>query len=61
MLQKFIADNDARTAVQLIVEQIECGKLTKFELKTKIFGEHWRDESWHELLRLIVGSIDANN
>jgi predicted NACHT family NTPase len=29
------------------------------ELKTKVFGKHWRDESWHEVLRLIAGMIDA--
>jgi len=29
------------------------------ELKTEVFGKHWRDESWHEVLRLIAGMIDA--
>jgi predicted NACHT family NTPase len=27
-------------------------------LKTEVFGKHWRDESWHEVLRLIAGSIN---
>ena len=27
-------------------------------LKTKVFGEHWQEESWHEVLRLIAGSIN---
>ena len=29
------------------------------QLKTEVFGKHWRDESWHEVLRLIVGMIDS--
>jgi len=24
-----------------------------------VFGQHWQDESWHEVLRLIAGLIDA--
>ncbi|WP_366558301.1 HEAT repeat domain-containing protein, partial [Okeania sp. SIO3B5] len=24
-----------------------------------VFGKHWRDEKWHEVLRLIVGMIDT--
>ncbi|MEG4405746.1 NACHT domain-containing protein, partial [Microcoleus sp. MON2_D5] len=27
-------------------------------LKTKVFGKHWQEESWHEVLRLIAGSIN---
>ncbi|NEO49710.1 MAG: NTPase, partial [Moorea sp. SIO4A3] len=30
------------------------------QLKTEVFGKHWPDESWHEVLRLIVGMIDSN-
>ena len=29
------------------------------ELKTEVFGKHWQDESWHEVLRLIAGMIEA--
>ncbi|NEO95965.1 MAG: NTPase, partial [Moorea sp. SIO3G5] len=29
------------------------------QLKTEVFGKHWPDESWHEVLRLIVGMIDS--
>ncbi len=36
------------------------GGLTLEELKTEVFGKHWQDESWHELLRLIVGMIDTS-
>jgi predicted NACHT family NTPase len=35
------------------------GGLTLEELKTEGFGKHWQDESWHEVLRLIAGMIDA--
>ncbi|MBD2740254.1 NACHT domain-containing protein [Coleofasciculus sp. FACHB-1120] len=30
------------------------------ELKTEVFGKHWQDESWHEVLRLIAGMIDTS-
>ena len=30
------------------------------QLQTEVFGQHWRDESWHEVLKLIVGMIDSN-
>ncbi|MBH8564734.1 HEAT repeat domain-containing protein [Nostoc sp. CENA67] len=33
--------------------------LTLEELKTEVFGKHWQDETWHEVLRLIAGMIDA--
>ena len=29
------------------------------QLKIQVFGKHWRDESWHEVLRLIAGMLDA--
>jgi len=35
------------------------GGLTLEEVKTEVFGKHWKDESWHEVLRLIAGMIDA--
>ncbi len=28
-------------------------------LKTEVFGKHWQDESWHEVLQLIAGMIEA--
>jgi predicted NACHT family NTPase len=31
--------------------------LTLEELKTEVFGRHWRDEKWHEVLRLIAGMV----
>ena len=30
-------------------------QLTEDQLKTDVFGQHWQDESWHEVLRLICG------
>ncbi|NES18419.1 MAG: HEAT repeat domain-containing protein [Symploca sp. SIO3E6] len=29
------------------------------QLKTEVFGKHWQDESWQEVLQLIAGMIDA--
>jgi predicted NACHT family NTPase len=36
------------------------GGLMLEELKTEVFGKHWQDESWHEVLRLIAGMIDTS-
>ncbi|HEY9674112.1 MAG TPA: HEAT repeat domain-containing protein [Waterburya sp.] len=33
------------------------GGLTIDGLKTEVFGKHWQDESWHEVLRLICGMV----
>jgi len=42
------------------VDQFEKQRtLDEDQLKQKTFGEHWQDESWHEVLRLIAGMIDA--
>ena len=37
----------------------ETQTLSIEQLKTEVFGKHWQDESWHEVLRLIAGMIDA--
>jgi len=37
----------------------EIQTLTLEQLKQEVFGQHWQDESWHEVLRLIAGLIDA--
>ncbi|MBD2255793.1 HEAT repeat domain-containing protein [Nostoc parmelioides] len=29
------------------------------QLKQEVFGKHWEDETWHEVLLLIAGMIDA--
>ena len=29
------------------------------QLKTEVFGKHWQDESWHEVLRLVTGMVDT--
>jgi hypothetical protein len=29
-------------------------------LKTEVFGKHWRDESWHPVLRSIAGVLDEH-
>ncbi len=37
----------------------ETQNISIYELKYDVFGQHWRDEKWHEVLRLIAGMIDA--
>jgi predicted NACHT family NTPase len=37
----------------------ETQTLTVAQLKNEVFAPHWQDESWHEVLRLISGMIDA--
>ncbi|MDE5119585.1 MAG: NACHT domain-containing protein, partial [Trichodesmium sp. St19_bin1] len=37
----------------------ETQNLGKDGLINNVFGDHWRDEKWHEVLRLIAGMIDA--
>jgi len=34
-------------------------KLTLEQLKTEVYGKHWQDEAWDEVLKLIAGAIDA--
>lgn len=33
--------------------------LTIEQMKSEVFGKHWQDESWHEVLCLIAGRIDS--
>ena len=35
------------------------GGLSFEELRDEVFARHWQDESWHEVLRLLAGTIDA--
>ena len=37
--------------------QLEAQAITIEDIKIKVFGQHWQDESWHEVLRLIAGMI----
>ena len=37
--------------------QLEAQTLSIEQIKTEVFGNHWQDESWHEVLRLIAGMI----
>ncbi|MEH2159684.1 MAG: HEAT repeat domain-containing protein, partial [Nostoc sp.] len=37
----------------------ETQTLTIEELKNEVFGKHWKDESWHEVLLLIAGMIES--
>lgn len=32
--------------------------MTLEQIKHEVYGAHWEDQSWHEVLRLICGMID---
>ena len=34
-------------------------ELTIEQLKTEVYGRHWEDQDWHEVLRLICGMVDG--
>lgn len=36
----------------------ETQTLSIEQLKNEVFGKHWQDESWHEVLRLIAGMVE---
>ncbi|MGB3491277.1 MAG: NACHT domain-containing protein [Elainellaceae cyanobacterium] len=43
-----------------IVHRFEKQRTLTFEqLRDEVFGNHWQDETWHEVLRLICGAIDV--
>ena len=42
------------------VRQFEKQKTLDENGLIEVFREHWRDESWHEVLRLMAGMLDAN-
>ncbi|MCY7393038.1 MAG: NACHT domain-containing protein, partial [Leptolyngbyaceae cyanobacterium CAN_BIN12] len=43
-----------------IVHRFEKQRTLTFEqLRDEVFGQHWQDETWHEVLKLICGAIDA--
>jgi predicted NACHT family NTPase len=42
------------------VRQFEKQKTLDLDGLIEVFREHWRDESWHEVLRLMAGMLDAN-
>ncbi len=42
-----------------LVHQFEkTRELTLAQLKHAVYGKHWNDQSWHEVLRLICGMLD---
>ncbi|QZZ22754.1 NACHT domain-containing protein [Leptothermofonsia sichuanensis E412] len=43
-----------------IVHRFEKQRTLTFEqLRDEVFGQHWQDETWHEVLRVICGAIDS--
>jgi hypothetical protein len=44
-----------------IVHRFEKQRTLTFEqLRNEIFGQHWQDETWHEVLRLICGMVNLS-
>ncbi len=42
-----------------IVNRFEKQRILTFEqLRDEVFGQHWHDETWHEVLRLICGLLN---
>uniref|UniRef100_UPI001F2367AD NACHT domain-containing protein n=1 Tax=Tychonema sp. BBK16 TaxID=2699888 RepID=UPI001F2367AD len=41
------------------VRQFEKQKTLDLDGLIQVYREHWRDESWHEVLRLMAGMLDA--
>jgi len=48
-------------AEEFVCQFKEPQTLTIEQLKQEVFGQHWQDETWHEVLRLIAGRIDAKS
>lgn len=46
-------------AVEIVYRFEKQRTLTFERLRDEVFGQHWRDETWHEVLQLICGAIDS--
>ncbi len=44
-------------AVELVHRFEKQRTITFEQLRDEVFGQHWQDENWHEVLRLIAGMI----
>ena len=47
-------------AVEIVHRFEKQHTLTFEQLRDEVFGQHWEDETWHEVLKLINGIIDVN-
>lgn len=45
-------------AVEIVHRFEKQRTLTFGQLRDEVFGQHWQDKTWHEVLRLICGEID---
>ena len=44
------------------VERVQVKRQITFEqLRDEVYGVHWKDETWHEVLRLIAGMVSAED
>jgi hypothetical protein len=46
-------------AMEIVHRFGELRSLSFEQLRDEVFGLHWQDETWHEVLRLICGMIDT--
>jgi len=46
-------------AVEIVYRFEKQRTLTFDQLRDEVFGQHWQDETWHEVLRLLSGLIEA--
>ena len=58
LLKKLVSENNPQTVAELIYTQLTIGQLTWGDLNIEVFGQHWRDESLHEVLREIAAKLD---
>ena len=47
-------------AMEIVHRFEKTRELTFEQLRDDVFGLHWQDETWHEVLRLICGAIDPH-
>jgi predicted NACHT family NTPase len=45
-------------AVEIVQRFEKQRSISLKELRDEVFGKHWQDEAWHEVLRLICGMIE---
>jgi predicted NACHT family NTPase len=46
-------------AMEIVHRFEKVRSITFEELRDEVFGLHWQDETWHEVLKLICGAIDV--
>ncbi|HYL76357.1 MAG TPA: HEAT repeat domain-containing protein [Bryobacteraceae bacterium] len=44
-----------------IVDLYDKRTLTLLQIREDVYGKHWKDESWHEVLLLVAGMVDEKS